>query len=107
MVVIDTEDNTRYIVDFVIPMDHHIKEKKKKKVDKYMDLAAEVRKQFRMKTVIVEILLRALGTVPAKLSESLKILKIEDTIGSLQTAVLISTTAVNRRVLKSKVRVRT
>ena len=49
--------------------------------------------------MIVQIVLRALGTVPAKLSESLKILKIEDTIGSLQTAVLISTTAVNRRVL--------
>ena len=39
------------------------------------------------------------GTVPAKLSESLEKLEIEDMIGSLQTAVLISTTAILRRVL--------
>ena len=38
------------------------------------------------------------GTVPAKLSKSQK-LKIDDVIGSLQTAVLISTTAIPRRVV--------
>ena len=64
-----------------------------------MDLAAEVRKQFRVMTVIVLIVLGDLGTVPAKLSESLEKLEIEDIIGSLQTAVLISTTAILRRFL--------
>ena len=52
-----------------------------------------------MKTVIVPIILGALGTDPAKLSESLEKLEIEDVIGSLQTAVLISTAAILRRVL--------
>ena len=52
----------------------------------------EVRRQFRVKTVIVPIVLGALGAVPEKLSESLEKLEIEDIIGSLQTAVLISTT---------------
>ena len=88
-----------YIVDFAIPMDHHVKEKKGEKTDKYMDLAAEVRRQFRVKTVIVPIVLGPLGTVPAKLSESLEKLEIEGIIGSLQTAVLLSTTAMLRRVL--------
>ena len=64
-----------------------------------MDLAAEVRKQFRLKTVIVPMVLGALETVPAKLSESLEKLEIEDAIGRLQTAVLISTTAILRRLL--------
>ena len=41
-----------------------------------MDLAAEVRKQFRAKTVIVPIVFGALGTIPAKLSESLEKLEI-------------------------------
>ena len=75
MVVIDREENMWYIVDFAIPMDHHVKEKEEEKIDKYMDLAAEVRRQFRVKTVIVPIVLGALGTVPAKVSESLKKLK--------------------------------
>ena len=99
MVVIDREENTWYIVDFVIPMDYHIEEKEEEKTDKYMDLAAEVRRQFREKKVILPIVLRALGTVSAKLSEMLKKLDIEDIIGSLQTVALISSTAILRRVL--------
>ena len=72
-----------YIVDFAIPVDHHVKEKDEEKIDKYMDLAAKIRRQFRVKTVIVPILLGALGTIPAKLPESLEKLEIEDVIGSL------------------------
>ena len=97
--MIDREKNTWYIVDFVIPMDYHIEEKGEEKTDKYMDLAAEVRRQFREKKVILPIVLRALGTVSAKLSEMLKKLDIEDIIGSLQTVALISSTAILRRVL--------
>ena len=48
---------------------------------------------------IVPIVLGGLGTVPAKLSKSLEKLEIDDVIGSLQTAVLISTTAILRRIL--------
>ena len=73
---------------------HYVKEKEEDKIDKYMDLAAEVRRQFRVKTVIIPIVLGALGTVPAKLSKLLEKLEIEDLIGSLQTAVLMSTTAI-------------
>ena len=83
MVVIDRDESMWYIVDFLISMDHHVKEKEEENIDKYMDLAAEVRRQFWMKTVIVPIVLGALGTVPTKLSELLKKLEIEDIIGSL------------------------
>ena len=71
VVMIDRE-NTWYIVNFAIPIGHHVKEKEEEKIDKYMDLVAEVRRKFVVKTVIVPIVLEALGTVPAKLSESLK-----------------------------------
>ena len=95
VVVIDRKENKCYTGDFVIQIDHHVhvKEKEEENIDKYMDLAAEVRKQFRVKTVIVPIAPGALATVSAKLSESLKKLEIEDVIVNLQTAVLISTTA--------------
>ena len=55
--------------------------------------------QFRVKTVIVPIVLGALWTVSTKLSESLEKSEIEDITGRLQTAALISTTAILRRVL--------
>ena len=99
VVVVDREENPWYMVDFANPMDHHVKEKEEEKIDRYMDLAAEVRRQFREKTVIVPIVLGALGTVQVKLSKVLKKLEIEDVIGSLQTGVLISTTAILRKVL--------
>ena len=97
--VIDSEENRWYNVDFAIPVDHHVKEKEEEKIEKYMNLPAEFRRPFNVKTVIVPIVSGALGTVPAKLSESLEKLKIEDIIGSLQTAVLISITAILGRVL--------
>ena len=53
--VIDKGESTWHIVHFAIPMDHHVKEKEEEKIDKYIDLAAEVRTQFRVKTVIVPI----------------------------------------------------
>ena len=68
-----------------------VKEMEEEKTVKHMDFADEVRRQFRVKTVIVPIILGALGTA---LSESLKKLGIEDVIGSLETAVLISITAI-------------
>ena len=94
--MIDREEN---IVDFAILMDHHVKEKEEEKIDKCMDLPAEVRRQFTVKTVIVPIFLGALRTVPAKLSKSLEKLEIDNVIRTLQTAVLISTTAIFRRIL--------
>ena len=99
VVVIGREENTGYIVDFAIPMDHHIKEKEEEKSDKDMDLQDEVRRQFRVKIVIVPIVLGALGTVAETLSKSLEKLEIDDIIGILETAVLTSTTAILRRVL--------
>ena len=64
-----------------------------------MDLVVEVRKRFRVTAVTVPIVLRALVTVPGKLSESLEKLEIEDIIESLQNIVLISPTVILRRVL--------
>ena len=59
-------------MDFAIPMVHHVKEKEEERIDRYKDLAAEVGGKFRVKTVIVPIVLGDLKTVPAKVSESLK-----------------------------------
>ena len=55
-------------------------------------MTVEVRRQFKVMTVIVPIVLGVLGTVSTKLLESLEKEEIEDIIGRLKTAVLISTT---------------
>ena len=45
-VVINKEKNRWYIVAFAISMDYHVKNKEEEDIDKYMDLEAEVRRQF-------------------------------------------------------------
>ena len=71
VIVIDTEEKTWYNVGLRFPW---IMEEK---IDKYMDFAADVRRQFRVKTVIVLIVLGALGTIPGKLCGSIEKMKIQ------------------------------
>ena len=69
--VIDMDKNMWYIVDSAISTDR-VREKEEEKIDKYLDLAAKVTRQFNVNTIIVLIVLRALSTVPAKLLGSLE-----------------------------------
>ena len=61
VVVIDREENTWYSGDFAIPIDHHVTENNEENIDKYMDFEAEARTQFKLKTVIVRIVLELWG----------------------------------------------
>ena len=54
-----------------------------------MNLAAEVRRQFRVKTVIVPIVLGAFWDSPSKTIRIARKIGIEDVTGSLQSAVLL------------------
>ena len=88
-----------YIIDFAVPMDHRVEIKEAEKVHNYMNLATEVRRQHRVRTKIVPIIMGALGTVPKTLEKSFEILEIPDVTSSLQTAALLGTAAILRRVL--------
>ena len=83
VVMIDREENRWYIVDFPIPMDYQLKEKEEEKIDRYMELEAEVGRQFKVEALIVPIVSGALAKyqVPAKPSESLIKSEKEDVIG--------------------------
>ena len=102
VVVIDRDEKMWYFMDFAIPMNLIMLKKKRTGRLMYIDLTAEVRRQFTVKAVILPIVVGALGTVPIKLSESLEKLEIKDVIESLQTAVLFdihySYTAILRSV---------
>ena len=99
IVVIHKKEKLWQIIDVAIPMDHRVKVKEDNKVETYLDLAAEVRRQYQVKTTIVPIVIGALGAIPERLEKSLETLELPDVIGSLQTAVLIATGAIIRRVL--------
>ena len=57
-----------------IPKHSGVREKEFEKVEKYQNLARELRRMWEVKTNVVPIVLRALGTVPFRLKGSHPIL---------------------------------
>ena len=56
-------------MDFAVPADHRVKLKENEKMDKYLDLARELKKLWNMKVKVIPIVVGALGTAPKKLGK--------------------------------------
>ena len=54
------------IIDLAVPGDARVELKEKEKIDKYQDLAKELRKLWKVKTRVVPIVIGALRTIPIK-----------------------------------------
>ena len=52
------------IIDVAVPGDAKVELKEKEKIDKYQDLAKELRKLWKVKTRVVRIVIGALRTIP-------------------------------------------
>ena len=100
LLVIDRESKRWFMVDFAVPFDANVAKKEKDKVEAYRDLAAEVGRMNSVKVEVVPVVVGALGIVTKKLVGWLKRLGIGETVvGELQTAAVIGTVAILRKVL--------
>ena len=54
------------IIDVAVSGDAKVELKEKEKIDKYQDLAKELRKLWKVKTRVVPIVIGALRTIPIK-----------------------------------------
>ena len=101
--IIINNKNTRIckIVNFAVPADHRMNLKESEKKDKYLDLAREIKKLLNMKVTIVPIVIGALGTVTKRLLKGLGDLEIGGRVESIQTAGLLRTAKILRRVLET------
>ena len=63
-------------MDFAVPADHRVKLKENEKMDKYLDLARELKKLWNMIVKVIPIVVGALGTVPINLEKRLEDLEI-------------------------------
>ena len=59
-----------HLVDFVIPADHWVNIEESEKLDKYLDLPKEVKKLWKMKVMVISIMVEAFGAVPNNLEKS-------------------------------------
>ena len=102
MMIVDRRSKKWFMVDFAVPFDSNVVKTEKKKTDKYKDLAAEVARMNAAKVEVVPIVVGALGIVSKDLLSWLKMLGVGDVVGDLQTAAVIGTAAILRKVLSGE-----
>ena len=100
MIFIDKEHHERQISDFAIPYDTRVDDKEVEKIEKYLDLARELKKLWNMKMTVVPLVVGALGTPAKALEKRLKTIGIETKITELQKAIMIHTSRILGKVLE-------
>ena len=79
------------IVDIAVPGDFNVVRTEDWKVEKYQDLAFEVKRVNHVETAILPVVIGALGIVLKQLIRSIKLLGIGDIIASTQMTTLLGT----------------
>ena len=101
IVLVDKQSKSFLIIDVACPNDWRVESKQEEKVNKYLDLAFEIKKLWKMKRVkVVPIVIGALGTVPKKLEEHLTDINVGIELATLQKTVLLASARILRRVLE-------
>ena len=102
LIIINRKNKICKIVDFAVTADHKIILKESEKKDKYLDLARELKKLWNMKVTSVTIVIGALGTMTKGLLKGLEDVEIGGRVETIQTAALLRTAKILRRVLESR-----
>ena len=97
--LINKKKGTCHLVDVAVPDDHRMNVKESEKIEKYLDLARELRKLWNMKVKVIPIVINALGTVPKGLEKNLGELEIRGRIETIKATALLKSATILRRVL--------
>ena len=87
-------------LDFAVPGDSRIEEKKKEKIEKYQDLGKELRKIYNMRLKIIPLVVGSLGTIPRQFGNRLKEPGITTEIEQVQKTILLETARILKKVLE-------
>ena len=101
LVLINMKKRTCYLGDFVVLADYGVKVKEGKKLEKYLDLARELKMSWNMKVTVIPIGVGRLGTVLKNLEKRVGKLEIRGRIETIQTSVILKTATIFRRILKN------
>ena len=87
-------------MDFTVLADYRVKLKVHEKKDKDLDLVRESKKLWKMKVMIIPIVISALGTVTEGLIKGLEDLEITGRVETIQTIALLRLARILRSVLE-------
>ena len=87
--LINKKKRTYCIVNFDVPEDRRVKIKESEKIDEYLDLAWELKKQWNMGMTVIPIVVVALGTVQKGVEKRLQEIEIRGRIKTIQTTAVL------------------
>ena len=90
MVIINKRDKSCQIIDVAFPEDGRVSENEDKKVEKYQDLAREIRTMWDLRTEVILVVMGALGSVPMNLENNLKVIDAKISVKVIQKCALLS-----------------
>ena len=89
LLIIDKSEKNWQIIDVEIPEDERVRANEDEKVEKYQDLATEVRrKMWGVRTKVIRIVVGGLGTIPLRLKENLWTIGVDTSIELIQRSIL-------------------
>ena len=99
MVVVDKKERSK-IIDFAVPGDSKIEEKKKDKIEKYQELERELQKIWNVQVKIIPLVVSSLGATPKQFGNRPKQIGITAGTAQVQKTVLLGTARILRKVLE-------
>ena len=102
IVVMEKNAKKCLIIDVACPVDNNLILKRNKKLNNYSKLQLEIARMGDKETLIVPIIIGALGSIPNDLEYNLKNLGISYNVGTLQKSVLLGIANILRKVLSIK-----
>ena len=103
MILIDKEHHECQMIDFAIPYGTRVDHKEVEKIEKYLNLARELKEMWNTKATVVIFVVAALGTPAKALEKRLKTIGIETKLTEVQKTVLIQISRILRKVLEVRV----
>ena len=86
--IINKRDKSCQIIDVAFPEDGRVSENEDKKVEKYQDLAREVRTMWDVRTEVILVVVGAIGSLPMNLENNLKVIDAKISVKMIQKCAL-------------------
>ena len=100
LMTIDKRDRNCQLIDVAIPEDGKVREKEDEKIENYLDLARDVRRMWGARSKVISLVVGALGSVPLRLKDNLKVIDVGLSVELIQKCALFGSARILRKVLE-------
>ena len=99
IIVKDSVNSTCKLIDMTVPSDRKMALKKIEKKSKYKDLELEIQRMWHMKTIVIAVVVGALGTVKKGMIENIEKVSKSANVTEIQKICMLGFARILRKVL--------